>query len=206
MSGLKAYELSEGGAEAATDHVALTYDQRLLRRKKLVTEGGLTVFVDLPQTVSIGEGDGFLCEDGTVIGVRAADEELYAVTGETVTRYAWHIGNRHTPCEIAADRLVIQRDPVLKAMLEQLGAEVAEIVAPFSPEGGAYGHGRTMGHDHGGHGHSHDHGHSHAHDHAHDYGHEHSHEHSHTHSHGPDHHHDHDHPHEHKHDQHHHHD
>ncbi|MBW6418073.1 urease accessory protein UreE [Celeribacter sp. PS-C1] len=190
----KAYEICKGCGAEAEDFVALTYDQRLLRRKKLTTEAGASIFVDLPQTVSIVEGDGFTCEDGTVIGVRAAEEELYAITGETVTRYAWHIGNRHTPCEIASDRLVIQRDPVLKAMLEQLGAEVSEIMAPFSPEGGAYGHGRTMGHDHGGqdhggHGHSHDHGHHHDHSHSHEHSHDHSHDHSHGHSH---HHHHHD--------------
>ncbi|WP_321362862.1 urease accessory protein UreE [uncultured Celeribacter sp.] len=175
----KAYEICKGCGAKAEDFVALTYDQRLLRRKKLTTEAGASIFVDLPQTVSIAEGDGFTCEDGTVIGVRAAEEELYAITGETVTRYAWHIGNRHTPCEIASDRLVIQRDPVLKAMLAQLGAEVTEIMAPFSPEGGAYGHGRTMGHDHGGHdhGHSHRHAHSHDHDHFHDHGHSQHHHH-----------------------------
>ncbi|SFI59181.1 urease accessory protein UreE [Celeribacter neptunius] len=194
MSGAKAYELRPGAGTEAEDFVALSYDQRLLRRKKLTTESGASVFIDLPQTVSIAEGDGFVCEDGTVIGVTAAAEELYEVTGETVTRYAWHIGNRHTPCEIAPDRLVIQRDPVLKAMLVQLGAEVSEIVAPFTPEGGAYGHGRTMGHDHG---HSHDHGqaHSHDHDHSHDHSHSHAHDHSHSHDHVGDHSHSHGHHH-----------
>ncbi|WP_226553194.1 urease accessory protein UreE [Celeribacter naphthalenivorans] len=186
----KAYEICKGCGAKAKDFVALTYDQRLLRRKKLTSEAGVSIFVDLPQTVSIAEGDGFACDDGTVIGVRAAEEELFAITGETVTRYAWHIGNRHTPCEIAADRLVIQRDPVLKAMLEQLGAEVTAIMAPFSPEGGAYGHGRTMGHDHGGHDHGgHDHGHSH--DHSHDHGHSQEHDHSHDHDQGHSHHHHH---------------
>ena len=34
-------------------------------------------------------------------------------------------------------------------MLEGLGATVADLAAPFAPEGGAYGHGRTMAHDHG---------------------------------------------------------
>jgi urease accessory protein len=87
-------------------------------------------------------------------------------------RYAWHIGNRHTPCALAADQLVIQRDPVIKAMLLQLGAEVRDICTAFTPEGGAYGHGRTMGHDHGpadaqGAAHSHDHGHDHSNDHGH---------------------------------------
>lgn len=188
----KSYEICKGCGAGATDWVALTYDQRLLRRKKLITSSGMAVFVDLPQTVSVEQGDGFACEDGSVIGVRAAEEELYAITGETVTRYAWHIGNRHTPCQIAPERLVIQRDPVLKAMLEQLGAEVTEIVAPFTPEGGAYGHGRTMGHDHGhshahGDDHSHGHSHSHDHDHHHDHHHDHGHDHAHAHT---DHHHD----------------
>nr|WP_319250426.1 urease accessory protein UreE [uncultured Celeribacter sp.] len=181
MSTQKAFDVVAAGAAEATDTVALTYDQRLLRRKKLTTKGGEAFFIDLPQTVSVAEGDGFRLEDGRVIGVVAAEEELLQVTGDTVTRYAWHIGNRHTPCEIAADRLVIQRDPVLKAMLEQLGATVSEIIAPFTPEGGAYGHGRTMGHDHG---HSHSHGHSHEHGHSHDHDHHHDHDHSHDHDHG----------------------
>lgn len=182
MSAKKAYEVRQDAGGEAADHVALTYDQRLVRRKKFTTEAGQAVFLDLPHTVSMVEGDALVCEDGTLIGVTAAAEELLEISGETVTRYAWHIGNRHTPCEIAPDRLVIQRDPVLKAMLEQLGATVTEIVAPFSPEGGAYGHGRTLGHDHG-----HEHaGHDHAHDHDHDHSHSHSHAHTHSHTHTHD--------------------
>ena len=34
-------------------------------------------------------------------------------------------------------------------MLAKLGAEVMPVEAPFRPEGGAYGHGRTLGHEHG---------------------------------------------------------
>ena len=33
-------------------------------------------------------------------------------------------------------------------MLEGLGASVTQVTAPFTPEGGAYGHGRTHGHEH----------------------------------------------------------
>jgi urease accessory protein len=69
------------------------------------------------------------------------------VTGD-LTRLAWHIGNRHTPCQIEADHLVIRADHVLAAMLTGLGASVTPAKAPFTPEGGAYGHGRTMGHEH----------------------------------------------------------
>jgi urease accessory protein len=130
------------------------------------------VLVDLPETVSLAEGDALLLDDGGVIGVSAAAEALVEVRGPSLARLAWHIGNRHTPCEMRGDRLVIRHDPVIVAMLRQLGAELAEVSGPFVPEGGAYGHGRTLGHDHG-EGHGHGHGFGHGHDHGHDHGHGH---------------------------------
>ena len=147
------------------DTVALTYDARLLRRKRLVSDGGRAFLVDLPETRSVDEGEAFDLGDGTRIGVVAAPEDLVAVTGDNLNRLAWHIGNRHTPCQIEASRLLIARDHVLEAMLAQLGATTAIVVEPFRPEGGAYGHGRTFGHSHGGEGH-HEH-HHHDHDHSH---------------------------------------
>jgi urease accessory protein len=149
-----------GHAHPGTDHIALDYEGRLLRRKRLVSAGGREFLVDLPETVSLAEGCAFRLDDGTEIAVRAAPEPLIEVRGD-LPRLAWHIGNRHTPCRIEADRLLIRQDHVLAAMLRQLGARLAEVEAPFAPEGGAYGHGRTFGHDHGpGHGdgqaHAHD--------------------------------------------------
>ncbi|MDF0603691.1 urease accessory protein UreE [Psychromarinibacter sp. C21-152] len=133
---------------AAADRVVLTYDGRLLRRRKLQAAGGMAFLADLAATVSLDHGDAFVLEDGRLIAVEAAPEALLQVTGD-LPRLAWHIGNRHTPCRIEPGRLLIQRDHVLAQMLEGLGAEVAEVTEPFTPEGGAYGHGRTMGHDHG---------------------------------------------------------
>lgn len=133
------------------DSVVLGYEDRFLRRRRLVTEGGRGVMVDLPETVSLRDGDALELLDGRLIAVEAAAEPVLVVTGD-LPRLAWHIGNRHTPCQIGAERLVIREDHVLKAMLVQLGARVAHAMEPFNPEGGAYGHGRTMGHDHG-HGH-----------------------------------------------------
>ncbi len=143
-------------AHDAPDHVALDYEARLLRRKRLTSAGGRGFLVDLPEVVSVGAGDCFVLEDGGLIAVEPAPEALVAVTGD-LPRLAWHIGNRHTPCRIEPDRLLIRADHVLEAMLAQLGAVLTPVTEPFSPEGGAYGHGRTMGHSHGhGHGHSHD--------------------------------------------------
>ncbi len=129
------------------DTVSLTYDARLLRRKRLTTDSGASFLVDLAQTTSVNAGDAFMLETGEHIRVLAADEPLMRVTGDVV-RLAWHIGNRHSPCAIADDALIVQREKVMRAMLEQLGATVTDFDGPFTPEGGAYGHGRTMGHDH----------------------------------------------------------
>jgi urease accessory protein len=133
---------------ALSESVTLDYAERFLRRKRLVTNTGRAVMIDLAETTSLDDGDALELTDGTKIGIMAALEPVVKVTGD-LARLAWHIGNRHTPCQICADHLVIRRDHVLEAMLKGLGAHLAISMGPFCPEGGAYGHGRTMGHDHG---------------------------------------------------------
>lgn len=165
--------LPSGSWSKAADTCVLTYDERFLRRKVLKTTGGVDLLVDLAQATSLNHGDGIETSNGEIVEVRAAAEPLLAVSAADLPRIAWHIGNRHTPCQIEKDRLLIQRDHVMADMLARIGARVAEVVEPFTPEGGAYGHGRTHGHDH-----SHSHGpETHQHSHAANDRHEHSHEH-----------------------------
>lgn len=165
---LTSHELLRAGHWSGTpETVTLDYAARLIRRRRLRTDTGREFLVDLPETVSLGEGDALALSDGSLVAVRASDEDLVAVSGPGLARAAWHIGNRHTPCQIADDRLVIARDHVLESMLAGLGVVLTPLRAPFAPEGGAYGHGRTMGHSHD---HDHDHDghdhHHHDHDHA----------------------------------------
>lgn len=156
--------LPKGGWSAAADHVALDYEGRFLRRKRLTTAAGVSFLVDLAEVTNLTGGEAFELSDGRLVEVRCGLEPVLSITGD-LTRLAWHIGNRHTPCQIEPLRLVIRADHVLEAMLRQLGAKVSPSVEPFQPEGGAYGMGRTMGHDHGhSHaGHSHGPGHFHVH-------------------------------------------
>jgi urease accessory protein len=118
----------------------------------------------------------------------------------TLTRAAYHLGNRHTPVEVGADYLKLEYDPVLADMLKRIGATVDRVSMPFQPESGAYGGGHKHGHDetfaedyalaqqvfgeHHGHEDAHSHDHEHGHSHA---SHGHSHEHAHDHAHGHDH-------------------
>jgi urease accessory protein len=146
-------------ATAADDSVLLDFDSRHRRRMMLTTEGGEEVLLDLPETAALADGDRLVTEDGRHIRVVARPEALMEVSAADpgrLVRLAWHVGNRHLPTEIAGPLLYLRHDHVIAAMLEQLGATVRFIDRPFNPEGGAYGHGRTHGHDHHDHGHHHD--------------------------------------------------
>ncbi|ANN55784.1 urease accessory protein UreE [Mesorhizobium loti NZP2037] len=182
----------KAGTAAPFAKAVLVHDERHLRRRAIELSDGSKVLVDLPEPVALNDGDRLVLEDGRHVEIIAAPEEVYDIRardGVHLTELAWHIGNRHLAAGIEADRIVILRDHVIKAMLEGLGATVREVSEPFKPVRGAYsGHGGGHGHDHG-----HDHSHAEAHAHSHGEAHSHSHSESHSHSHShTGHHHDHD--------------
>ena len=134
---------------------SLDYDARFLRRKMLASDDGINFLVDLPHTKSLEHGDALVLSDGTHIRIVAAPEPVLQITGANLMQLAWHIGNRHTPCQMLPDMLIIRDDPVIGHMLAHLGAELTKTLQPFTPEGGAYGHGRTHSHAHGATAHDH---------------------------------------------------
>ena len=129
--------------------LSLSHDERHIRRKLLHFVNGDMIMVDLKEPVHLLEGDVLEAENGEYFLIHAANEPLYAVTANTpleLTQLAWHLGNRHQAVEIKENRILVLRDPVIRAMLEGLGATIEEIEAPFQPLHGAY-------HDHAGHHH-----------------------------------------------------
>lgn len=148
---IRATQVVTEPGDGADDSVTLDYDGRFRRRIALTTDRGLTFLLDLAQTTDLQDGQGLLLEDGRIITVRAADEDLMTVQArdpQHLVRTAWHVGNRHLPCRIAADHLILRWDHVIAEMLEGLGCTVTRTRAPFLPEGGAYGMGRTHSHAH----------------------------------------------------------
>jgi len=126
----------------------LDYTERFVRRKRLTMVSGEPFIVDLAQTTSLNEGDALELDTGNLVQITASVEALYKVSGPDLVRLAWHVGNRHTPCQINTGHLLIQADFVIGHMLEHLGAVVEPVTKTFTPEGGAYGHGRTHSHEH----------------------------------------------------------
>lgn len=134
--------------------VVLKHDARHLRRKLLHLGDDDMVMLDLKEAVLFCDGDLLQREDGELIEVKAAPEPLYEVKPRDrlhLVELAWHLGNRHLAAQIGEEAILILRDPVIRTMLEGLGADVAEVVAPFQPVRGAYhAHGNHA--SHGGHG------------------------------------------------------
>ena len=162
---LRATAIVPAGSWQPRDTVTLAFDDRFRRRIRLTGDHGTEFLLDLAEAAVLRDGDGLKLEDGGVIGVRAAAEDLAEITGENLSRVAWHIGNRHLPAEIGAGRILIRDDHVIVDMLIGLGARVRRVRAPFNPEGGAYGqHNHDPNHPHA-HGHDHDHAHGHHHHH-----------------------------------------
>ena len=154
----------EWQANEAFDSIELAFDQRWRRRLTLTSTGGLNFLLDLPQAQVLRGGDALLLEDGHLVAIHAASEELLEVRAGRATslaRLAWHLGNRHTPAAIEAERILVRRDHVLAEMLRGLGASVHDVMAPFDPEGGAY----ATGNSHAAGAHHHDHHHGRDHDH-----------------------------------------
>jgi urease accessory protein len=174
------------GSEA--DTIELPHDGRHRRRIAMRGEKDTVFLLDLAEATMLHDGDGLKLADGRIVRVIAASEPIAEITASDphhLSRIAWHLGNRHVPAQILADRIRIGRDHVLEELMVKLGAKVARIEAPFDPEGGAYAEetAHAHGHDHH-HDHSHDHGHHHDHEHGPNCGHDHSHDHDHGHHHG----------------------
>ncbi|MBK1698191.1 urease accessory protein UreE [Rhodovibrio salinarum] len=136
-------------ADAAVASLTLVYADRHLRRRRLKADDGTRLLLDLPRARLLAEGDGLALEDGRWIAVRAAVEPVVeARTGDpqALARLAWHVGNRHTACQILPNALRVLDDSVLADMLAGQGAEVVHIRVPFTPEPGAYAHGHSHSH------------------------------------------------------------
>ena len=140
--------LHNTGVASHKDFIELSYDERFLRRKKLTSYNGIEFLVDLKNTISLKKDDMFKLDSGLLINVRYKIEELLEIKGNNLMHLIWHIGNRHIPCQIEENRILIQNDKVIEKMILRLNGQTKVVLEAFDPEGGAYGIGRTHGHRH----------------------------------------------------------
>lgn len=172
--------VADDAERARAVRLRLAYEERVKSRLATMSVDGTAVALLLPRGTVLRDG-ALLATDPTGTGgeagtdggsglggvdaadaplalVEAAPQPLVRVTAADplgLLRAAYHLANRHVPAQLAADALLIERDPVLERMLAALGARLEPVEAPFDPEPGAY--------DGAGHSHAHAHGHGHAH-------------------------------------------
>ena len=148
---LRCTGVAPGGPDRPTPFglAVLVHHERHVRRAVIALVHGDRVALDLPEPVTLRHGDRLVLADGREAEVIAGEEALIEVTGRDakhLAEIAWHLGNRHTPAQIEAGRILVAREPVLMRMLEGLGAKIRRVDEPFSPEHGAY-HGHAHGSD-----------------------------------------------------------
>ncbi|MCA3245493.1 MAG: Urease accessory protein UreE [Azospirillum sp.] len=126
----------------AAGTVTLAHDRRHLRRQVLRDDSGVEFLLDLVHAAHLRDGDGLALDDGRILAVRAAEEDVLDIAGRDAAhtaKLAWHLGNRHLAVQVLDDgRLRIAADHVIAEMLKGLGARVGAAHAPFDPEAGAY--------------------------------------------------------------------
>jgi len=140
------HQMSPSRADADAGLV-LPFEQRQKSRLRAVLASGEEVGLFLERGGILRGGDCLESDDGRVVRVVAADEELMearASDAELLSRAAYHLGNRHTPVQIGEGSVRFAADNVLAEMLRGLGLSVSALVAPFEPEAGAY----AAGHHH----------------------------------------------------------
>jgi urease accessory protein len=131
-------------APQEADHAVrlrLVYGERVRSRLATMSVDGQAVAILLPRGSVMRNGALLAGDDGALARVEAAPEPVTRVTADTplaLLRAVYHVANRHVPAQLAVDHALIERDPVLEAMLLGLGAHIEHVDAPFDPEGGAY--------------------------------------------------------------------
>lgn len=156
----KKEDAAPGHEFSGSDTVSLTIDERRSSRLITETKDGTKCVILLERGLIVRCGTVLGDEDGSLLLVEAAPEEVSTVRANSpleLTRLAYHLGNRHVPLEITSDYLRYQHDHVLDDMVRGLGGTVAEEQATFEPENGAYSH----HHHHDGDDHDHEHHHHH---------------------------------------------
>jgi urease accessory protein len=122
--------------------LALPFELRQKTRLRTTVADGEEIGLFLERGTVLRDGEFLQADDGRVVRVVAADEDLLEIRcadPESLARAAYHLGNRHAPAQVGDGWLRIAADEVLARMLRGLGARVTPLRAPFEPEAGAYG-------------------------------------------------------------------
>ena len=131
--------------------LTLSFDKRQKSRLRVSLDNNEDAFLVLQRGTLLRNGDLLRADNGLIIEVRAAKEEVATASTEDtllLARACYHLGNRHVPLQVGDGWLRLQRDHVLEDMVRSLGLDVCHEEATFEPEGGAYSSNHSHSHSH----------------------------------------------------------
>jgi urease accessory protein len=133
---------------AKPNTVRLSFEARSKSRLLLRLDGGEQAALVVERGRLLRGGDRVRTQDGREVEIIAAEESLLEASSDdpaVIAKAAYHLGNRHVAVQVMAQRLRFLNDHVLEEMVKGLGLKVTAVLAPFEPEGGAYGHHHAHG-------------------------------------------------------------
>ena len=130
------------------ERAILPFDARCRSRLLVTLESGAKAALVVERGRLLRGGDRVRLEGDREIEIVAADEALLEACSDdplAIAKAAYHLGNRHVAVQVMPNRLRFLDDHVLEQMVAGLGLRVTRVIAPFEPEGGAYGHHHAHG-------------------------------------------------------------
>ncbi len=140
-----------GASDAVHATLTLPFDVRQKARFKAQLDNGETVGLMLERGQILRGGDKLYAENGWVIEIIPAQEQVSTVVSEDsllLSRICYHLGNRHVPLQIDVGWCRYQHDHVLDDLVRGLGGVVCCEEASFEPESGAYTSHAAHSHSH----------------------------------------------------------
>ena len=146
-------QITEKQGTPATPSVSLTlpFEKRQKSRLRVSLDDKQEAALILERGSVLRHGDLLRADNGLIIEVRAANEEVAVISTKDpilLARACYHLGNRHIPLQIGEGWLRFQRDHVLEEMVKSLGLAAKHESSPFEPEGGAYSGHSSHSHSH----------------------------------------------------------
>ncbi len=130
--------------------VHLDFESRSRSRSLLRLDNGEQAALVVERGRLLRGGETVTLQDGRTVEIVASDEPvMQARSAEPllIAKAAYHLGNRHVAVQLLDGGVRFLADHVLGEMVAGLGLTVTALVAPFEPEGGAYGHSHAHGSD-----------------------------------------------------------
>ena len=106
-------------------------NKKILRKD---TVSGREVAISLEESGSLRYEDVLFEDEDTLIVIRTKLEKVYVITPKTMQemgKMAFEIGNRHTPCIIEDEEILVRYDHTLEKLMDEVGVSYEQAERRF---------------------------------------------------------------------------